>query len=189
MTVWLAPTLHRGGPRRTWPLRRETSAPARSAVAIGVRGGVPTLQAYLVRSPPAEVLAVWEEAVVDAEPAGRGIGVDLRHPGADAVREELVVPGAVQRVGDVDAPAVAADLDHLRAAGQPVGRRGRVRRPAGDPTQVDRPDLAGVRGIGHVELLELAGAPAGHVEHPVVDGQVDVADQRGDGAEGLQRRG
>src|SRR5687768_9403028 len=94
------------------PLRR------RSAVAVGVRGGVPSLQAYLVRAPSAEVLAVREEALVDAKTAGRGVGVDLRHPGADAVGEELVVPGAVERVGDVDASAVTTDLDHLRAPGQ-----------------------------------------------------------------------
>jgi hypothetical protein len=40
-----------------------------------------------------------------------------------------------------------------------------------------------VSGIGHVELLEVAGTPAGHVEHSVVDRQVDVRDQRWHGPE------
>ena len=30
-----------------------------------------------------------KEALVDSEPAGRGVGVDLRHPGTDARRVEL----------------------------------------------------------------------------------------------------
>ena len=55
-----------------------------------------------------------------------------------------------------------------------------------DPAQVDRPDLARGGRVGHVVLLELTGAPAGHVQHLVVDGQVDVADQRRDRREGFE---
>ena len=46
------------------------------------------------------------------------------------VRVELLVPRAVQRVGEVDALAVPADLDHLRAAAERLVRPGRVRRRA-----------------------------------------------------------
>ncbi len=55
-----------------------------------------------------------------------------------------------------------------------------MRSAPGDPAKVDRPDLAGGGRIGHVVLLEFTGAPAGHVQHLVIDGQVNVADQRWD---------
>ena len=61
----------------------------------------------------------------------RAVVVELDHPAVDALGVELRVPGGVQRVGQVDALAVAADLDHLRAAVD--GARGRVRRVADDP--------------------------------------------------------
>ena len=41
--------------------------------------------------------------------------------------------------------------------------------------------------VRHVELLQLAGTPAGHVEEPVVDREVDVGDERRHRSEGLQR--
>ena len=47
-----------------------------------------------------------------------------------------------------------------------------------DPAQAHRADLPGVCRVGDVVLLELTGAPAGHVEEAVVDRQVDVGDQR-----------
>jgi hypothetical protein len=55
-----------------------------------------------------------------------------------------------------------------------------------DSAQANGPDLARSGRIGHVVLLELAGAPAGHVQHLIIDGQVDVADQRRDRREGSQ---
>ena len=103
------------------------------------------------------------------------------------MRVELVVPRSVERVRDVDATAVAAHLDHLRPARQPLVRRRGVRDPPDDPAEPHRAHLARVRRVRHVVLLELAGAPARDVEHAVVDGEVDVGDQRRDGAEGLQR--
>src|SRR5882757_4096064 len=58
---------------------------------------------------------------------------------------------------------------------------------AHDAAQVHRADLLGVGRIGHVVLLELAGAPAGHVEPLVVHGQVDVGDQWRNRLERLER--
>src|SRR4051794_40012196 len=81
-----------------------------SAVTVRVGRGVAALQSDLVHAQATELLAVREESLVDAEPAV-GVGVELGHPGAHAVRVELVVPRSVQRVGEVDPPAVAADLD------------------------------------------------------------------------------
>ena len=54
--------------------------------------------------------------------------VDLDHPALDAVRIELVVDHAVERVREVDALAVAAHLDHLRpAVERPRGPTGAAR--------------------------------------------------------------
>src|SRR3954469_18644377 len=89
-----------------------------SAIAVGVAGRVAALQAGLVRTQAAPVVPVREEPLVGGHPAARRVGIDLRHPGTHARREELVVPRAVERVRDVDAPAVPADLDHLRPTGQ-----------------------------------------------------------------------
>ena len=137
----------------------------------------------------AEVRAAGEEAVIDAQPAACvRIGVDLGEPGAHAVRVELVVPRPVQRVGQVDPRAVPADLHHLRAAGQRLARRRGVRGPPGDAAEPDRAGLPRVGRVADVVLLELAGAPAGHVEELVIHRQVDVGDQRRHGAERLQRR-
>src|SRR5690606_15186884 len=134
---------------RPWKRPRPTrahSCPAptcgpRSGEAVGVGGGVAALQPGLVHPQPAEVVPVGEEPGVQGEAAAVGAGVQLGLPGADAVRVELVVPGAVEAVGDVDPLAVPADLDHLRAAGQRQVGAGRVRGAGGDPAEPDRPGL------------------------------------------------
>jgi hypothetical protein len=63
-----------------------------------------------------------------------------------------------------------------------------VRAAAHDAAQAHRSRLARVVRIAHVVLLELAGSPARHIQPAVVDGQVDVAHQRRNRAEGLERR-
>src|SRR3954468_16217475 len=80
--------------------------------AVGVGRGVSAFQPHLMRSLVAEV---DEEVGVEAHPP-LGVDVQLGHPALDALGIELGVPGQVERIGEVDAPAVAADLDHLRAA-------------------------------------------------------------------------
>ena len=60
-----------------------------------------------------------------------GAHIDLRQPALDAVGIELVVPRAIERVGHVDALAVAADLDHLRRAVQRLARARGMRLRAG----------------------------------------------------------
>ena len=67
---------------------------------------------------PAEVLALREEPRVDVHTPALGIGVDTRHPGTYTVGIEDLVPRRVQGIGEVDAPAVTADLHHLRAAAE-----------------------------------------------------------------------
>ena len=98
-------------------------------------------------------------------------------------------PSPVQRVGHIHPAAVAADLDHLGAAAQRLVGCGRVRLAADDAAEADRAGLARVEDVADVVLLELAGAPARHVQPAVVHRQVDVADQRGHRPEGLEGRG
>ena len=120
--------------------------------------------------------------------AAFGPHVDLGHPAADAVRIELVVPRRVEPVGEVDALAVAADLDHLRAAVQRLSGLARVRRAADDAAEPDRADLLRLERVADVVLDELARAPARHVEIPVVEREVDVGHERRHGLESLQER-
>src|SRR6266516_1737269 len=91
-------------------------------VAVGVARRVAALQPYLVRAAPAEHLALKEEALI---------------------------PGTVERVGEVDPLAVAGDLDHLRAAGQWLIRPGRVRHAPDDAADPHRADLARVERVAH----------------------------------------
>src|SRR5271166_424228 len=60
-----------------------------------------------------------EEFGIEGDPA-IGPGIELDHPALDAVRVELRVHRAVKRVGEIDAAAVAADLNHLRPAVEPT---------------------------------------------------------------------
>src|SRR5215212_8281276 len=89
--------------------------PRQSAVAVRVRRSVATLESDLVNAQATELVAVREEALIDAKPAVR-VCIELGHPGADAVGVELVVPRPVERVGQVHPPSVATDFDHLRPA-------------------------------------------------------------------------
>src|SRR3984885_12415029 len=103
----------------------------------------------------------------------------------DAVGIELIVPGGIERVGPVDALAVTADLDHLRAAS--VGFAvwmGRVARDAPDPNGAGE---VWFPRFGDVALTHLARSPTGDVEELVVEREVDVANQRRHGAEALQQ--
>jgi len=83
-----------------------------SRVTIGIRGRVSALQAHLMRQ--VALGPGQEEIVIKRDPA-LGLRVDLDHPALDPVWIKLVVNGAVERIGEVDAASIATDLDHLRA--------------------------------------------------------------------------
>src|SRR5439155_20941180 len=99
-----------------------------------------------------------EEVRVEPEVAAR-LGVELTEPALAAVGVELGVPARVERVGQVDAAAITAHLDHLGTAVDRAG--GRVRAALRDSAEPHAPRLHGVDLIGHVVALDLPGAPAG----------------------------
>src|SRR6266540_4138938 len=134
---------------------------------------------------PVPFRPVDEEFRVECDTPRRG-GVELDHPAVDALRIELRVDRAVERVGEINAPAVAADLHHLRSTIELAVLRTRVGRARHDPSN---PHLSGelrVEWIRHVVLLQVAGAPARDVEEAVVHGQIDVGDQWGNRLEALE---
>ena len=114
-----------------------------------------------------------------------GANVGLYHRARHPIRIELVVPGRIKRISPVDPLAIAADLDHLRPRRMPcrLGERLVARCRQYAPT---RPAWA--LGIANVVLAHLAGAPARHIEEPVVEREVDVGDQWRHGAEPLKQR-
>src|SRR4029453_16508139 len=87
--------------------------PQSSGIAVGIGRTVASLQTHLMR--PMAFWPVDEEALVEFDPAVVS-DIEFHHPAIDAVRIELRVDGAVERVGEVDPLSVATDFDHLRAA-------------------------------------------------------------------------
>ena len=117
------------------------------------------------------------EALVEGHATLPGVAVDLQEvravPGDLGV--ELVVPGAVEGVGDVEAFAVEAELEHLRSAAEFLAAEF-----AGLAEEAAEPDLAGEPGVGgvaHVILADVAVQPVGEVEIPVVHRQDEIGDQ------------
>src|SRR5205085_5418349 len=94
-----------------------------------------------------------------------------------AFRIKLRVPRSIERIGEVDALAIAADLDHLRSAVQRSLRTLGVRGLADDSAQVHRSGFSRVERIGDIVLQELAGAPAGNIQEAVVEREIDVRDE------------
>src|ERR1700689_5903303 len=101
-----------------WP--EHTPALRRSRIAERVRRRISALQPDLMR---AIAIFGWQEEVrIGLHPTIR-LHVALHHPAFDAGGIELTVPSAVESVGEVDTPPIAAHLNHLRP---PVDRpRGR----------------------------------------------------------------
>src|SRR5258706_10814659 len=95
--------------------RAMNDPPIPSRIAIGIRRTVAAFEPHLVR--PVRRRPLHEEFRIEADTAIR-LGVELDHPSLDAVGIELRVDGAVQRIGEIDPPSVAADLHHLRPAAE-----------------------------------------------------------------------
>src|ERR1700687_3951857 len=99
----------RGAASSTTPSMSAPHASLRVRITIGVRRSVAPFQPHLVGAEPVEL---DEESFLEFHSA-LGIRIDLHYPTLYPIRIELIVPRGVERVGKVDALAVAADLDHL----------------------------------------------------------------------------
>src|SRR6266478_1314858 len=97
------------------PARDERSSLVSSRIAIGIRRTVAAFKAHLVR--PVRRWPLHEEFRIEVNAASR-IRVELDHPSLDAIGIELRIDRAVQRIGEIDAPSVAADLHHLWPAAE-----------------------------------------------------------------------
>src|SRR5215470_4526324 len=108
-----------------------------------------------------------EEALVEGD-ATAEIGVELHHPAVDAVRIELRIDGAVERVGEIDALAVAANLHHLRPTVEIAVLGAGMRRPRHNAADAYLTSELRIERIADIVLLQVARAPAGHIEELVV---------------------
>ena len=110
-------------------------------------------------------------------PSRRRAAVDAQQPRAQP-GIELVVPGRVQRVGDVEPAAVERELEHLRAAAElaagvaSAAEHAAELQPAGQPR---------VGRVGDVVLAQVAVQPVGEVQEAVVHRDDEVGDQPRDG--------
>src|SRR5208282_1762663 len=125
-----------------------------------------------------------EKLGIDLHAAFR-LGVELHHPALDAFRIKLSVPRRIERIGEIDALAIAAELDHLRGAVQRSLRLLGMRGLADDSAQVHRSGFSRVERIGDIVLQKLAGAKAGNVQEAVVEREIDIRDQRRNSLETL----
>src|SRR5271166_2640458 len=146
-------------------MRAMSTAMRPSRITVRIRRTVAALQPHLVRQ--LTFRPVDEELRIEGHAATR-LDIELDHPAVETALIELRIDGAVERVGEIDAASVPADLDHLRAAAKPSvsgGGMGCARDNAADPHFASE---LGVERIGDVVLLQVARTPAGHVEKFVV---------------------
>src|SRR5271170_216980 len=114
--------------------------------------------------------------------------IKLNHPAPDAIGIELLVPGGVQRIGEIDAASVAADFHHLRAAVQRLAGSGGMRGATYDAANVYRANQFGIKRIGDIILAHFSRAPAGSVQKAIIHRKIDIRKQRRHGFEALQQR-
>jgi hypothetical protein len=74
-------------------------------------------------------------------------GIELHHPAVDALRIELRVDRAIERVGELDALPVPADLYHLGAAIERIHGR-RVSGARHDPSDAHLAGELRIEGVG-----------------------------------------
>src|SRR5207248_6437575 len=101
----------------------------------------------------AQPVELNKELFIEFHPAF-WIIVDFHHPALYSIGIELFVPRGVERVSEIDALAVAADLNHLRSAIERLPGFLRMSCAANDATEVGRPNLLRAGGIRHVVLDE-----------------------------------
>src|SRR5262245_18796538 len=92
-----------------------TPRPHGLRIAVRIRRAVAALQPHLMRE---LTLRPGDKELRVEGNAARRIDVELDHPAVETALVELRVDRAVERIGEIDPLAVAADLDHLRPAGK-----------------------------------------------------------------------
>src|SRR4029077_17840432 len=98
---------------------------------------------------------------------------------------KLLIPGCVERVGKINTLTITADFHHLRSAAERDMRFFRMGRFPDNPADLnDRREFRAV-WYGDIVAAELSGTPAGNVEPFVVQGEINVGDQRRNGFEPL----
>src|SRR5262245_41622227 len=141
-----------------------TRATLRSWITIRVRRAVTAFQTNLMGS---ITVKLNEEVLIDRESAVR-ISVEFDHPTAYAFRIKLLVPGMIERIGEVDAPTIATYLHHLRCT---------IQRPVGvlwmwctsnNPAEVNRARQLRIEWIRNIILSHFASTPAGYVQCSIV---------------------
>src|SRR5262249_24270016 len=156
-----------------------------AGVAMGAGRAVATVEPDLVR--PVAVAPMDEELRIKGD-AALGPHVELHHPAVDAIGIELGVDRAVKRVGEINPPAVPADLDHLRSAVERAVPGGRMCRPGDDAPDAHLACQFRLEWIGYVVLVHFPRPPTSDTEEAVIHGQVDVSDKRWRCLESLQQR-
>src|SRR5689334_8899100 len=78
--------------------------------------------------------------------------IELHQPAIDAFRIELLVDRAVERVREINAPPVAADLDHLRPAVERATPGGRMTGACNDAADSYRTRQLGLERVGDIVL-------------------------------------
>src|SRR5947209_6059008 len=93
-----------------------------------------------------------EELGIERDATPR-LGIELHHPTIDPVGIELRIDGAVERIGEVDAAAVTADLDHLRSAAECTILGAWMSSFCDNAADAHLAGKLRIEGIGHVVLL------------------------------------
>src|ERR1700731_1386196 len=82
-----------------------TRPESRLRITKRIRRAVSALESHLVRQP--SLRPFDKEFRIEGNPAVR-IGVELDHPAVESTLVELRIDCAIERVGEIDAPTVAA---------------------------------------------------------------------------------
>ena len=107
----------------------------------------------------AQPVELDEELFIELHSALR-VRVELYHPTLQPIGIDLLVPRRVERIGEIDALAIAADFNHLRTAVERLLGLARVSRTAHDAAEMDRACLLRVGGVRDVVLDELTRSPS-----------------------------
>src|SRR5437868_8569542 len=80
------------------------------------------------------------------------ICIKLHHPTLQPVGIDLLVPRCVERIGEMDALAITADLNHLRTAVERLRGLTGMSRTAHDAAEMDRARLLRVNRVRNIVL-------------------------------------